>query len=206
MHRGAYFTFLEKSRRLWHHKIMKAIRKFYRFAGWTLILLETALMSGCIPGDAILVIGKWASTTSTVDFQWFHYQTVTQLSFGEITISGKYTTDTDKNPKEINFTPKKVSYRFTTASGELSETLTPGLPWDRAESIFQKGMALVKTPEDLAAMHKLRAHLEALASEKPLEGIYEIEIDYGTYLRYSYNLPGEDRPWAFYAGYVEEEY
>lgn len=172
-------------------------------------LLAACLLAfqGCMPNDLLLFVGKWENGEGNVNFGVDKFTSKTRFTFGEMVIDGHYRVDDTKSPKEIDLTVSRVRYLFTGSGGE--ERTLRQITREDARAIYDEGLARAMVSgvgDDVIAMRKLYACLESLALEASLPGIYQLHIDYGTYLQLAYSLPWQERPWDFGAGYVLEEY
>ncbi len=170
-----------------------------------LCLLLTA--AGCsLPGfqDPILSLGEWGDEETRVDFRLSRFTLDFAFSAGTFTVVGDYTVNPDANPKEVDFTARKIRY---TLSGDGGRKGT----WRRlsivqANELHQEMLAAAETSADVHAAQKLLVFLESLASGLPAPGIYSIEVTFGTYLSLGYNRPATGRPWDMEAALVREDY
>ncbi|HPU98843.1 MAG TPA: hypothetical protein PLO53_12950, partial [Candidatus Hydrogenedentes bacterium] len=180
-----------------------------RSGAWWLLLGGIMLcMGGCslFPPDWTLYVGQWRNDFGSVDFKYRRFTLDRRFSFGSLEVEGRYEADPVAYPKRVDLVPTWVRVKFTDGSGEQKWVFRCSLSSGIPDELYRRGLALSQDSEDVRSMRLLRVLLLAMADGKPLEGIYGIVIDYGTYLRLDFSLPPEPRPWDFGAGWVSLEF
>lgn len=182
---------------------------FVRFASSRLVLCLLLILplalSGCGLDDIVLLVGKWQNKSGFVDFRLTRFVLETSFSAGTFTVTGDYDLDTGVQPKAVDYRVKRITYTYsgdTAAAGAWRGSLSP----NQAEAIYRDLLARSASGADVARANLLRVFLEGLSTGKPVPGIYNIEITYGTYLQLGFNRPGTERPWDMNAAHAREEY
>lgn len=187
------------------HGITRTVRRIScRLAGPALLMLPVAC--ALLPEDWTLYVGVWRNEYGSVDFKYRKFVLDRTFSFGSLEVRGTYAADPLANPKQMDLSPTRVKVVFRMDGQEKKwtfwRTLSAGIP----DELYNMGLAMCRDSEDLRSMRLMRVLLLALSDGRPLEGIYGIVIDYGTYLRMDFALPPQLRPWDFGAGWVSLEF
>lgn len=171
-----------------------------------LVLLMLPVSCTLFPEDWTLYVGQWRNEYGSVDFKYRKFVLDRTFSFGSLEVRGVYTVDLLANPKHIDLIPTRVKVVFQMDGKEkkwtFCRTLSAGIP----DELYRMGLGLCRDSEDVRSIRLIRVVLLALSDGRPLEGIYGIVIDFGTYLRMDFALPPQPRPWDFGAGWVSLEF
>ncbi|HOJ67779.1 MAG TPA: hypothetical protein PK379_07370 [Candidatus Hydrogenedentes bacterium] len=179
-------------------------RSGFRLLG--LVLLLAATSCSLLPEDWTLYVGTWRNDYGNVDFKYRRFTLTRSFSFGSLEARGRYDVNVVANPKQVDLTPTWIRIVFKVDGEERKWTFRCSLSSGIPDELYKEGMALCKDSEDVRSMRLARVLLLAMADGKPLEGIYGIVLDYGTYLRLDFALPPQSRPWDFGAGWVSLEF
>jgi len=181
-----------------------ACRMLCRVAGLALLILPVSC--SLLPEDWTLYVGVWQNEHGSVDFKYRKFVLDRTFSFGTLEVQGRYGVNPVANPKQMDLSPTRVKVVFRTEDETKQWTFRRSLSAGIPDELYNMGLALCRDSEDVRSMRLMRILLLAMSDGRPLEGIYSIVINSGTYLRMDFALPPQDRPWDFGAGWVSLEF